>query len=95
MSISPGVNRSLLVQIIIVPVKTTIQYWEQSINNIILLKQYVKSIPPVPEALANARSDLLGDIRRVGPTQPRSQPRTDSGTAVHPRDDSGCREIDR
>ncbi|KAI4126757.1 MAG: hypothetical protein LQ347_004842 [Umbilicaria vellea] len=53
----------VLTAIILVPVKASIQYSEQSINNIILLKQYVKSIPSVFEALAAARGDLLVQIR--------------------------------
>lgn len=46
--------------------KASIQHSEQAINNIILLKQYVKSIPPVLEALVAARGDLLVEIREVG-----------------------------
>ena len=43
----------------------SIQYSEQSINNVILLKQYVKSIPPVYEALKTTRSELLVEILEV------------------------------
>lgn len=40
-------------------------YWEQSINNVIMLKQYVKSIPPVHEALGATESILLRGILEV------------------------------
>ena len=45
--------------------KPSIQYWEQSINNIIMLKQYVKSIPPIFDALVGAKSRLLLNIHNV------------------------------
>ncbi|KAL8900796.1 MAG: hypothetical protein Q9207_005517 [Kuettlingeria erythrocarpa] len=44
-----------------------VQYWEQSINNVIALKQYVKSIPAIFEALATVESELLLDINAVRP----------------------------
>lgn len=47
------------------PTKLTIQYSEQSINNVIALKQYVKSIPAVFEALATVNSELLVHINEV------------------------------
>lgn len=46
--------------------KPSIQYSEQSINNVISLKQYVKSVPPIYEALKTARSELLVEILEVG-----------------------------
>ncbi|KAI4195202.1 MAG: hypothetical protein LQ350_007324 [Teloschistes chrysophthalmus] len=49
----------ILTAITIMPTKPTIQYSEQSINNVIALKQYVKSIPAVFEALATVNSELL------------------------------------
>ncbi|KAL8819842.1 MAG: hypothetical protein Q9223_001817 [Gallowayella weberi] len=52
----------VLTAITIIPTKPTIQYWEQSINNVIALKQYVKSIPAVFEALATVKSELLLNI---------------------------------
>lgn len=64
-NVSSETNCSLSEQIILIPVKASIQHSEQSINNIILLKQYVKSIPSVFEALAAARGDLLVQIRAV------------------------------
>lgn len=48
-----------------IPIKPTIQYWEQSVNNVIALKQYVKSIPAVFEALATVNSELLLHINEV------------------------------
>ena len=52
-------------QITLIPTKPSIQYSEQSINNVIALKQYVKSIPPIYEALGTARSELLVEIFNV------------------------------
>ncbi|KAL9022556.1 MAG: hypothetical protein Q9185_000266 [Variospora sp. 1 TL-2023] len=55
----------ILTAITIIPKKPTVQYWEQSINNVIALKQYVKAIPAVFEALATVQSGLLLDISRL------------------------------
>ncbi|KAL8802097.1 MAG: hypothetical protein Q9182_004041 [Xanthomendoza sp. 2 TL-2023] len=55
----------VLTAITIMPTKPTIQYWEQSINNVIALKQYVKSIPAVFEALATVKSELLLNISEL------------------------------
>ncbi|KAI4200951.1 MAG: hypothetical protein LQ346_002277 [Caloplaca aetnensis] len=57
----------VLTAITIIPTKPTVQYWEQSINNVIALKQYVKSIPAIFEALATVESELLLDINAVRP----------------------------
>ncbi|KAL8713558.1 MAG: hypothetical protein Q9220_002420 [cf. Caloplaca sp. 1 TL-2023] len=51
--------------ITIIPTKPTIQYWEQSINNVIALKQYVNSVPAVFEALATVKSELLLHINEL------------------------------
>ncbi|KAL9597492.1 MAG: hypothetical protein Q9219_005125 [cf. Caloplaca sp. 3 TL-2023] len=48
----------VLTAITIIPAKPTIQYREQSINNVIALKQYVKSIPAIFEALATANKGI-------------------------------------
>ena len=48
-----------------VPLKPVIQRWEQFINNVIMVKQYVKSILPLAEALAGVRSELLLRIQEV------------------------------
>ncbi|KAI9739771.1 MAG: MutS protein msh4 [Cirrosporium novae-zelandiae] len=50
---------------VIVPTKATVQYAEQSINNVIMLKQYVESIRPIYEALTGAMSGLLKEIREL------------------------------
>ena len=55
----------ITLQVIIIPTKPSIQHAEQSINNVILLKQYIKSIPSVFEALSGAHSELLRNIRQV------------------------------
>ena len=54
-------------KITIIPSKPSIYYWEQCINNVIMLKQYVKSISPIYEALVTAESTLLSKIREVIP----------------------------
>ena len=48
--------------------KPSIQLWEQSINNVILVKQYIKSIPPIYEALLGTTSKQLQEIREVRST---------------------------
>ena len=50
----------------VIPSREAISYWEQSINNILLLKQCLRSVPPLFEALAGVRSELLQQIRQVG-----------------------------
>ncbi|KAI4198054.1 MAG: hypothetical protein LQ348_002086 [Seirophora lacunosa] len=55
----------ILTAITIIPTKPSVQYLEQSINNVIALKQYVKAIPAVFEALATVQSGLLLDINRL------------------------------
>ncbi|KAL8673768.1 MAG: hypothetical protein Q9168_001829 [Polycauliona sp. 1 TL-2023] len=55
----------VLTAITIIQTKPTIQYWEQSINNVIALKQYVNSIPAVFEALATVKSELLLHINEL------------------------------
>lgn len=55
-------------KIILVPTKRTIQYVEQSVNNVIMLKTYVSSIKNIFQALGAAQSDLLLTIREVDPT---------------------------
>ncbi len=41
------------------------QYSEQSINNVIQVKQYVNAIRPIYEALTGAKSVLLHTVRDV------------------------------
>lgn len=38
---------------------------EQSVNNIIMLRQFVVSVRPIYDALSDARSTLLTEIRQV------------------------------
>lgn len=52
----------VLTAITLIPTKPSILHSEQSINNVISLKQYVKSIPPIYEALETTRSELLVGI---------------------------------
>lgn len=40
-------------------------YWEQSVNSVIMLKEYVKSISPIHEALGASESILLQSILQV------------------------------
>ncbi|KAJ5716975.1 hypothetical protein N7488_002621 [Penicillium malachiteum] len=53
---------SLVVQ---VPTKQTIQYVEQSVNNVIMLKTYVSAINNIHQALGAADSELLMSIREL------------------------------
>ncbi|CAD0110364.1 unnamed protein product [Aureobasidium uvarum] len=55
----------ILTQLIIIPTKPSLQSTEQSINQVIMLKQFVTSIQPVYEALTGSRSVMLKEIRRV------------------------------
>ncbi|KAF2185031.1 hypothetical protein K469DRAFT_577714 [Zopfia rhizophila CBS 207.26] len=55
----------ILPHLIIIPTKPTIQTTEQSINNVIMLKQFVNSVNPIYEALTGARSSMLNNIREL------------------------------
>ncbi|THZ42088.1 hypothetical protein D6C90_05398, partial [Aureobasidium pullulans] len=55
----------ILTQLIIIPTKPSLHSTEQSINNIILLKQFVGGIQPIHEALTGAKSVMLKEIKRV------------------------------
>ncbi|KAJ5644141.1 uncharacterized protein N7484_006648 [Penicillium longicatenatum] len=55
----------VLSSIILVPTKQTVQYVEQSVNNVIILKTYVSAIKKIYQALGAAESDLLITIREV------------------------------
>ncbi|KAJ5925469.1 hypothetical protein N7454_008108 [Penicillium verhagenii] len=55
----------VLTSIILVPMKQTVQYVEQSVNNVIILKTYVSAIKGIYQALGAADSDLLMTIREV------------------------------
>ncbi|KAJ5607813.1 hypothetical protein N7537_004432 [Penicillium hordei] len=54
-----------IIEIILVPTKRTIQYVEQSVNNVIMLKTYVSAIKNIFQALGAAQSDLLLTIREL------------------------------
>ncbi|KAH8147392.1 uncharacterized protein LAJ45_08548 [Morchella importuna] len=53
----------LLTSLITIPVKPSLKHSEQSINNIIVLKQVLFCIAPVRESLVSGRSELLMAIR--------------------------------
>ncbi|KAJ5648719.1 hypothetical protein N7490_005091 [Penicillium lividum] len=55
----------VLSSIILVPTRQTVQYVEQSVNNVIILKTFVASIKIVYQALGAADSDLLIAIREA------------------------------
>lgn len=55
----------LILQIILVPTKETVQHIEQSVNNVIMLKTFVSAIKKVYQALGAAQSELLLTIRQV------------------------------
>ena len=50
-------------QLIVVPKSFTMEYMEQSINKILMLKQFLQAINPLYEALSGSRSELLAQIR--------------------------------
>lgn len=54
-----------LTQLILLPVQASLKVTEQSINNVIALKQFVGLIKPVFEALTGSRSDMLVSIRTI------------------------------
>ncbi|KAF2876499.1 muts domain V-domain-containing protein [Massariosphaeria phaeospora] len=55
----------ILTALIVISTKPTIQTTEQSINQVIMLKQFVASINPVYEGLTGSRSAILHDIREL------------------------------
>ena len=55
----------VLTQLILIPVQPSLKDTEQAINNVIMLKQFVKLIQPLFESLAGARSFMLQDIRNL------------------------------
>ncbi|KAI2793348.1 hypothetical protein POX_b03402 [Penicillium oxalicum] len=55
----------VLTSIILVPVKRTVQYIEQSVNYVIMLKTYVSAIKKVYLALGPAQSEILTTIREL------------------------------
>ncbi len=81
----------------VIPTKPSLQYWEQSINNVILLKQYIKSISPVFDALVGVKSRLLQGISSVSPAKRRLlvRPMTDVAEVVCAAQNSRLRDGDR
>ncbi|CAN9407160.1 unnamed protein product [Alternaria alternata] len=55
----------ILTALIITPSKPTLQTTEQSINHIIMLKQFINSVRPVFEALTGTKSVMLNNIREI------------------------------
>ncbi|KAI4663714.1 uncharacterized protein J4E78_004132 [Alternaria triticimaculans] len=55
----------ILTALIVTPSKTTLQTTEQSINHVIMLKQFVNSVSPVFEALTGSASVMLNNIREI------------------------------
>ncbi|KAI4949740.1 hypothetical protein J4E86_007694 [Alternaria arbusti] len=55
----------ILTALIVAPSKTTLQTTEQSINHVIMLKQFVNSVSPVFEALTGTASVMLNNIREI------------------------------
>lgn len=55
----------LEMQINTIPKLPTVQYFEQQINYILMLKEYVKAIPTIQEAIKNATSALLREVAVV------------------------------
>lgn len=54
-----------LTQLILLPPQSNLKVLEQSINNVIALKQFVSLVKPVFEALTGSRSDMLVSIREI------------------------------
>ena len=55
----------ILTSLIVIPTRPTLYTTEQSINHIIMLKQFVNSVYPVYEGLIGARSAMLINIREL------------------------------
>ncbi|KAL2354274.1 muts domain V-domain-containing protein [Cryomyces antarcticus] len=54
----------ILTALIMIPTTSSVQHTEQSVNNVIMLKQFVNSIKPIFEALTGSRSAMLEEIRQ-------------------------------
>lgn len=55
----------MLTKLILIPTQPSLNDTEQSVNNVIMLKQFVMLIQPVFEALTGARSMMLQEIRNL------------------------------
>jgi DNA mismatch repair protein MSH4 len=52
-------------QLIIIPKKPSLIMMEQSINHVMMLKQFVTSVKPVHDSLTGSNSAMLQNIRKV------------------------------
>ncbi|KAG8525334.1 uncharacterized protein KY384_008978 [Bacidia gigantensis] len=57
-----AMSYALIYQVNTIPKNPTVEYFEQQINDVIMLKQFVKSIPLIREAIGTVESDLLKSI---------------------------------
>ncbi|KAE9978713.1 hypothetical protein BLS_000367 [Venturia inaequalis] len=57
------VNEDMFFALILIPTKSPIAFMEQSVNQIITLKQFLVSLKPTHEALASAQTSLMSGIR--------------------------------
>ncbi|RYP52255.1 hypothetical protein DL768_002574 [Monosporascus sp. mg162] len=55
----------LLTKLVIIPSESSIYVSEQAINDVLSVKSFVDAVPPIYEALAAARTDLLTRIRDI------------------------------
>ncbi|RYP41644.1 hypothetical protein DL767_000849 [Monosporascus sp. MG133] len=55
----------LLTKLVIIPNESSIYVSEQAINDVLSVKSFVGAVPPIYEALAAARTDLLTRIRDI------------------------------
>ncbi|RYP90138.1 hypothetical protein DL770_003760 [Monosporascus sp. CRB-9-2] len=55
----------LLTKLVIIPSESSIYVSEQAINDVLGVKSFVGAVPPIYEALAAARADLLTRIRDI------------------------------
>lgn len=58
-----GDVEKLLTKLIVLPTEPSIEASEQAINDVLMIKNFVRSVPAVFESLAAARCDLLDKIR--------------------------------
>ena len=68
-----------------IPKYPTVQYIEQTINNVIALKKYIKSIPAVHEALVESSSEILRGIFDVGRTEDCVTATDQDSSSQHPQ----------
>ena len=57
--------KRLTPKLVLVPKKLDLQYLEQSVNNVLMLKSYVDSVKPIWQALVGVSSEELQKIREV------------------------------